>query len=175
MFEYIFVTNIFEYSNIRIYSSHSALNELERHLCLSISGLFFSCEYLLLVCEKQLFADKENFSTSPSLCSSLLCLGQTHRGEKCGQLLMKHILFCVWRVWGWRWDYGIFLLPKRCLPPQRIEITLIFMICQHWPQFFSFFLCISVTGPNATVTHKILSLKSSSPKSLWIELFTPST
>ena len=26
MFEYIFVTNIFEYSNIRIYSSHSGLN-----------------------------------------------------------------------------------------------------------------------------------------------------
>ena len=61
----------------------------------------FSCECLLLVlvCEKQLFADKENFLTSPSLCSSLLCLGQTHRGKvlfQCGQLLINiYFILCV--------------------------------------------------------------------------------
>ena len=44
-------------------------------------------------------------------------------------------------VWGW--DNGNFFLPKRCLPPQRMEITFIFMICLHWPQLSFFFALYS--------------------------------
>ena len=61
-----------------------ALKELERRLCLSTSGLFSSCEgLLLLVCEVLWsFADKENFLTSFPLFVPLSRAWDKLTGEK---------------------------------------------------------------------------------------------
>ena len=91
MSEYIFVTNIFEYSNIRIYSSHSVAQSEKHSMCgpKMYTGLGWGWGELRVLDHRPA---SRNFSLAPKICLRTLT---SHQKELFQRKETLHYLMCT--------------------------------------------------------------------------------